>query len=163
MRPTLTPLVFPEMWPIADEFKVRIGGNTYVNTPNVIVAVGESLFRIRRRQKDGILAVDFDIYDSAGKKLAEIRYGHIVTGSAKNYEIRTEQHRYRVIERNSGRTICDVRQVSKAKGASELEVSVDLFTKTGFHLVAGPERTNVRGLTSRGLVVERAGAGLVVQ
>ena len=36
------------MWKLESEFSVRLGGNTYINTPNLIVYKGTSIFRIRR-------------------------------------------------------------------------------------------------------------------
>ena len=150
------------MWNIEQKFKVEIGGNYYINTPNLIVAGGESLFRIERRDEDGLLAVDFDVHDAAGKKVATIRNAHVVGGNQDDYQLRKERHHYWVVERSSSRTICDVRQVGKAEGDNELDVSVDLFTKNGFHIIAGPEQTNVGGLVMCGCTMENCGAGLVI-
>ena len=58
------------MWVVPDQFKVRIGGNLYQNVPNLVVYKEENLFRLERSVSDGILGVDFDIYNGQGKKVA---------------------------------------------------------------------------------------------
>jgi len=151
------------MWTIETKFKVKIGGNYYIDTPNVIVAAGEPLFRIHRRDEDGLLAVDFDVYDSGRKKVATIRNAHVVSGNKADYEFKKEHHRYWVIEKSSGRVICDVRQVAAAEDSCELEVAVDLFTKSGFHIVADPEQTNIGGFVMRGCTTSNCAAGLVIE
>ena len=150
------------MWNIEHKFKVKIGGNYYINTPNLIVAGGESLFTIKRREEDGLLAVDFDVYRADGTKVATIRNAHVVSGHQEDYEFHKEHHHYWVTERSSGRIICDVRQVSKAEGDCEIDVSVDLFTKSGFHVIADPEKTNVGGVVISGCTTKDCDAGLVV-
>ncbi|WP_414664844.1 hypothetical protein [Horticoccus sp. 23ND18S-11] len=150
------------MWNIENKFKVKIGGNYYIDTPNVIVAYGESLFAIKRREEDGLLAVDFDVYDAKGKKVATIRNAHIVSGNKEDYDFKKEFHRYWVIEKSSGRTICDVRQKAAAEGSCELEVSVDLYTKTGFRIIADSEHTNIGGLFMKGCTMNNCAAGIVI-
>ena len=137
------------MWEITDQFKVKLGGNYYINTPDIIVAHGQSLFKIERRE-DGHLGIDFDIYASDGEKVATIRRGNIVQGDDKKYEIKKDYHHYWVKEKETGRSICDIKQKSKAEGDCEIEVSVDLYTKSGFHLIADPEKTNIGGITISG-------------
>ena len=66
------------MTTVTDRFRVKIGGCYFINCRDLIVAHGESLFRIHRRDDDGILLVDFDIYDAKGAKLATVRNGSIV-------------------------------------------------------------------------------------
>ena len=56
------------MWEVSKDFKVKLGGNYFINTPNLIVEKGISLFRLFRRE-DGFLGIDFDIYNSKGTKL----------------------------------------------------------------------------------------------
>lgn len=36
------------MWTVEDRFSVKLGGNTYINTPNLVVYKGEPLFRMYR-------------------------------------------------------------------------------------------------------------------
>ena len=150
------------MWNIESKFKIKIGGNYYIDTPNVIVASGESPFSIKRREEDGLLAIDFDVYDADGKKVATIRNAHTVSGDKENYDFHKEFHRYWVVEKSSARTICDIRQAATAEGDCELEVSVDLYTKSGFHIIAGPEHTNVGGVFMKGCTMSNCAAGIAV-
>lgn len=41
------------MWNIEHKFKVKIGGNYYINTSKLIAAGNESPFTIKRREEDG--------------------------------------------------------------------------------------------------------------
>ena len=150
------------MWTVPKEFTVKLGGNYYVNTPNMIVANGENIFRLKRREEDGLLAVDFDVYAEDGSKVATIRNGNVVQGDAEKYEFHKEHHRYWVVDRDSGRTICDVRKSARAEDGSELEVSVDLYTKSKFHLMADPDKTNIGGMVMTGCTMKDCGAGIVV-
>jgi hypothetical protein len=150
------------MWNTPEHFRAKLGGNYYIDTPNMIVAHGENLFRLRRREEDGLLAIDFDIYDATGAKVATIRNGNIVDHDGAGYTASKEHHRYTLTEDATGRVVCDIKKVSKAENGSEIEVSVDLFTKKGFHLIAGPEETNLGGAVFRGNTIQGCGAGIVV-
>jgi hypothetical protein len=151
------------MWTTPENFRAKIGGNYYINTPNIIVARGENLFRLKRRDTDGLLAVDFDVYDVNRNKVATVRNGNIVKGHSGNFEFHKEQDRYWVVEKKSGRVICDIRKGSKAEDGSEIEVSVDLYTKSGIHVVAGPNATNLGGMVMTGCTIQDCGAGIVVE
>jgi hypothetical protein len=150
------------MWEIENKFLVKIGGNYFIDTPNVIVAHGDSVFTMQRRD-DGHLGIDFDIYDKDGKKVATIRRGNVVQGDEANYEIKKEYHHYTVTEKDSGKIICDIKQKAKSEGDTEIEVSVDLYTKKGFHLIAGPEQTNIGGSQIRGNLFQGLAAGIVIE
>jgi hypothetical protein len=54
------------MWTVADKYRVRFGGNTYINTGTLIEAHGAPLLTVKRSD-DGYLAVDFDIFDATGQ------------------------------------------------------------------------------------------------
>jgi len=149
------------MWEIEDKFRVIIGGNTYINTPNIVVYKGQPLFVLKRRESDGQLGIDFDIFDKGGNRIATARGNRIVQGNEDDYEIVREANRYTVTERAGGRVICDIRRRSEAKH-SELEVSVTLYTSDGFLFDATPEQTNLRGFTLRGNVFENLGAGIAI-
>lgn len=149
------------MWKLEKRFRVIIGGNTYINTPNIIVYKGDPLFTIKRSENDGILGIDFDIYDRVGKKVATVRNSNIVQGDRSNYDISTQMDRYTVIEKSSGRIICDVRRRSQAPNA-ELEISVKMYTRDGFFIDAGPEQTNIAGNTLRGCVIQDCGTGIAI-
>ncbi len=151
------------MWTIEDQFKIKLGGNHYIDVPNLIVARGESLFRVKRREEDGLLAVDFDVYRADGTKVATIRSAHVVSEQHPDYDYHKERHRYYVIERSTGRIVCDVRQVTKAEGDCEIEIAVDLFTKSGLHIVASSDRTVVGRSSISGMTFACQPNGWVVE
>jgi hypothetical protein len=131
------------MWEIPSSFTVKIGGNYYTDCDPILRIKGEPIFRLKRRD-DGLLGIDFDLYDSKGQKVATIRNGHIVQGDASAYTLKKEKHRYWILDK-TGAVICDVRQVTKAEPGCEIEVSVDLYSKNGFHYKAAPDRTEIGG------------------
>ena len=68
------------MWSVEKEFSVKLGGNTYINTPNLIVYKGDPIFKLKRSDEDGILGIDFDVFDNAGNRVATFRKGVVVQG-----------------------------------------------------------------------------------
>ena len=150
------------MWKIEDKFKVIIGGNTYINVPNLVVYKNQSLFTIKRRESDGLLGIDMDIFDKDGERVATVRRGSIVQGNKEDYEIRRERHRHSVIEKSSGHVICDIRRKTEAPDP-ELEISVRLYTPDGFLFEATPEETNLRGIRMIGNRIINCKYGIVIQ
>ena len=148
------------MLKIETEFTVKLGGNTYINTPNLVVYKDESLFRIYRSESDGMLGIDFDVFDSQKKRIATVRKGIVVQGDANNYEIKTGHDEYSVTEKNSGRLVASVKRRG-AQGA-ELEVTVHLYTPDGFLFDATPIHTNVGGMMMTGCTIKDYGAGIVI-
>ena len=81
------------MWHLEDNFRVIIGGNTYINVPNIIVYQEKPLFTLKRREKDGQLGIDFDIFDKNGARIATIRRNRIVQGNEDDYQMIREPYR----------------------------------------------------------------------
>lgn len=148
------------MWKVEDRFSVKLGGNTYINTPNLVVYKGQSLFRIYRSESDGILGIDFDVFDSTGTKVATFRKGIVVQGDSNNYTIESGHEEYRVTEKATGRLIASVKRRG-AEGA-EMEVTVHLYTPDGFLFDATPTHTNVAGMMMTGCVIESCGSGIAI-
>lgn len=149
------------MWKVAKEFSVRLGGNTYINTPNLVVYEGESLFQMRRSDSDGMLGIDFDVFDAKKNRVATFRKGIVVQGDAKNYDIKTGHEEYSVTEKTTGRIIASVKR--RGVEGAELEVSVRLYTPDGFLFDATPTKTNVGGMVMTGCTIKDCGAGIVIQ
>jgi hypothetical protein len=148
------------VWKMEDKFSVRLGGCTYINTPNLVVYKGQPLFRIYRSESDNILGIDFDVYDATGARVATFRKGIVVQGDSNNYIINSGHDEYRVTEKASGRLIASVKRRG-AEGA-ELEVSVHLYTPDGFLFDATPTHTNVAGIMMIGGVIKNCGAGIAI-
>jgi len=148
------------MWTVEDRFSVKLGGNIYVNTPHLVVYKGKPLFQMYRSENDGILGIDFDVYDASGKRVATFRKGIVVQGDSDNYVIKSGHEEYKVTEKASGRQVASVKRRG-AEGA-EMEVSVRLYTPDGFLFDASPTETNVGELVMTGCVIEDSGAGIVI-
>ena len=114
---------------IESEFKVRWGGNSFVNCSSLVSygASVESLFRLYRCENLD-LGIDFDVYDARGAKVATIRRSNIVDGDASAYELTHAATVKTVVERISGR--CIVR-IDKRPESSELDVNVSMYLPDG--------------------------------
>lgn len=148
------------MWKVEKEFAIRLGGNTYIDTPDLIVYQGKSVFRVRRNEEDGVLGIDFDVFDSKGQRIATFKKGIVAQGDEANYKIDTGPDTYSVTERSSGRLIARV-QRRNVQGA-ELDVQVHMYLPNGFLLDAGPLATNLGGITMSGCVMRNCGAGIAI-
>ena len=147
------------MWKVETKFAVRLGGNTYINTPNLIVYKGTPVFRIRRSD-DGTLGIDFDVFDKNGQRVATFAKGIVVQGDEANYKIETGHETYSVTERSASRVIARVQR--RGVQGAELDVHVHMYLPNGFLLDAGPQATNLGGATLTGNVFENCGAGIAI-
>jgi hypothetical protein len=139
----------------------KLGGNYYLNVERLVDYEGSSLFTVKRRESDGLLGIDFDVYDAKRKKVATVRHGTVVAGDTQNYEITHDPHHYTVKEKNSGRIVCDIRRRDAAEEA-DIEISVDLFTPDGFHFQADPNKTNIGGIQMSGNIVDGCQVGIKI-
>ena len=149
------------MWYKEDNFKVKIGGNFYINTPKIIVYKGDSLFSIVRAERTDLLGINFKIYNKNGEKIASVKQGRIYEGDKELYSVIIEQDRYALIEKATDRIICDIRK-NKLADQSELEVNLNLYTKDGFLINASPTGTNIGTNLMTGCVISDCGAGIVI-
>ncbi len=133
------------MWKVEKRFHVRLGGNTYVNVPNLISYKGQPLFTFKRHEETEYLGIYFDIYDAQGRHSAAVKRNEIYFGDKDKYKIDGSHNRYIFSERDSNRVICDIKKREDAHPA-ELEVAVNLYTPSGFFLEATPEQTNLGGI-----------------
>ena len=147
------------MWKVETEFAVRLGGNTYINTPNLIVYKGTPVFRIRRSD-DGTLGIDFDVFDEKGQRVATFAKGVVVQGDEANYKIDSGHETYSVTERSSSRVVARVQR--RGVQGAELDVHVHMYLPNGFLLDAGPQATNLGGATLIGNVFKNCGAGIAI-
>ncbi len=67
------------MWTVEDHFKVIIGGNTYIDVPNLVVYKGQTLFTLKRHDENGELGIYFELYDAEGKHVASVKRNQIYT------------------------------------------------------------------------------------
>jgi len=150
------------MWYVEKDFKIILGSNTYINTPNLVMYKGRSLFTVKRSDNTGLLGINFDVYDKKGTKVATIRNGIVVQGDKEDYNIREGMDHYSVTEQTTGRTICDIRKRRESPNA-ELEVSVRLYMPDGFLLDATPEQTNIGGNVIKSCTFRDCKAAIVIE
>lgn len=149
------------MWKVEKEFSIRLGGNMYINTPNLIVFQGESIFQIRRSDEDGILGIDFEVFDAQGKRVATFKKGIVVQGDKENYIIDSGHEFYSVTEKSTGRVVARVQR--RGVKDAELDVQVQMYLPNGFLLDAGHTTTNLpRGNQITGCVFRDCGAGIAI-
>ena len=149
------------MWHVDRNCKVKLGRNYYINVKRLVDYKGSSLFTVKRRESDGLLGIDFDVYDPKGKKVATVRHGTVVAGDAQNYEITHDPQHYTVKEKSTGRVVCDIRRRDAAEEA-DIEVTVNLFMPDGFHLQADPDQTNIGGIQMSGNIIDTSQAGIKI-
>ena len=148
------------MWKVEKEFSIRLGGNTYIDTPNLIVYKGTSIFQVRRSDQDGILGIDFDVFDVSGKRVATFKKGVVVQGDGENYAIESSHEAYSVKETSTGRVIARVQR--RGVQGAEMDVQVRMYLPNGFLLDAGPLATNLGGVTMKGNTFKSCGAGISI-
>jgi hypothetical protein len=146
------------MWKMEPGFSVRLGGNKYINTPNLVVYRGKPVFCIRRRLADGILDIEFHVYDKDGQRVAAFARGVVIQGDKASYDIQTDVDAYAVTEHATGRVIARV-----LRRGHELDVHVHMYMPDGFLLDAGPHRTNIGGGMLTGHVFEDCAAGITIE
>ena len=105
---------------------------------------GESLFTLKRHDDTRYLGIYFDIYDAQGQKIAGVKRNEVYFGDKTTYQIDGTSTRYVFSERSSGKIIYDIKRYEAAHPA-ELDVSVSLYTPTGFLFEANPDFTNLPG------------------
>lgn len=152
------------MWAIPDHFKVKFGGNYYIDTP-VLVAHGSLPFvTVKRHDDNGYLGVYFDIFDASGTKLAAIRRNEIYPAARAeiDYKIDGSLDRMVLSERATGAVLCDIRK-RDAAGNYDLDVSVRLYMPTGFLFDATPEQTNFGTVQFKGNTIKGCGVGIRIE
>ncbi len=129
------------MWEIPKNFKIKLGGNYFINCESLISYDNQPVFRrIEQRDTDGKLGLDFDVYDDKGQKIATIRRGNVVEGNTQAYEMKHLVDCDKVIEKSTGRIIVEI---NKKPSDANIAVSVNMYLQNGFLLEATPESINV--------------------
>jgi hypothetical protein len=129
------------MLEVAEKFQVRLGGNIYINTPRLIVCKDAPLFQLRRNQSEGMLEVDFDVFDASGRRVSVFRKGVVARGESAPYMVTARHDEYRVNRRSSGQAIVIVK---RQFGSGDLDVWLELYTPSRFLIVATPTEMNLQ-------------------
>ena len=107
-----------------------------------------------------MLGIDFEVFDSKGQRIATFKKGIVVQGDKENYTVESGHDAYAVTEKSSGRTIARVQR--RGVQGAELDVQVHMYLPNGFFLDAGPQSTNLGGMTMTGNTFRSCGAGVVI-
>jgi len=146
-------------WKVENKFRVILGGNMYQDMEHIITYKGESLFRLRRSD-DGTLGIDFDVFDSEGKRIAKVAKNIVVYGEPTNYTITTGHETYSVTENGSGREILRVKR--RGVSGAALEVHARMYMPDKYLLELSPTGTNLRGLQMTGNSFDGYGHGTAI-
>lgn len=147
------------MWEIDKNFKVKLGGNFFINCESLISYDDNPLFTLKRRDSDGRLGIDFDVYDQNCQKVATIRRGNVVQGDTSAYEISHGANCHKVTEKASGKVMV---QIDKNLRDADLAVSVNMYLPDGFLLKATPDSINIGSTTMVGNIFSNCRTGIAI-
>jgi|WetSurMetagenome_2_1015567.scaffolds.fasta_scaffold444798_2 hypothetical protein len=148
------------MWEIPKNYKIKLGGNYFINCESLISFKDEPVFRrIEKRDTDGKLGLDFDVYDKKGQKIATIRRGNVVQGNTQAYEMMHLADCDKVVEKSSGRIIVEI---NKKQSDADIAVSVNMYLPNGLLLEATPENININTIKMRGNTISNCKIGIAI-
>ena len=147
------------MWLKEREFKIRLGGNTYINVPTLIAFKDEPLFTVYRQEESGQVGIDCEVYDANGRKIASVRRNNIYIGDAQSFEVTRSDDRISLTDKQTGSILADVRKHSQALPA-ELDVAVRTYAPDGSLLDLTPDYSNIRTNVFVGCTIENCPVGI---
>jgi len=128
---------------VQEHFIVRLGGNDYLDTPNLIVCKGEPILRLTRDETDDELNVQAEIFDEKGARKAVVSGTELLEGDPRSVDIRSTENNYSIRDRSTDRVVCEIRRRA-GKQKMDLDVSVLMHTPDGFLIHANPAQSNVK-------------------
>lgn len=149
-------------WQLPKRFKVIVGGNTFINTPVIISYKGDSVFELRRSDRDAFLGISFDVFGKPGEKLATIRNGQFVGTPLEGYSLVDGHDHFVLTEDKGGRPVCDLRLRERAPEDVEIEVAAKMYMPNGFLLDLSPTSSNIGGISISGNVFEDCPTAIAV-
>ena len=147
-------------WKVPEHFKVRIGGNRYIDCPTIIDYKGESLFELRRGNTDGFLGINVDLYATNGSRIATVRNGRFVGSQPIRYSIEESPGRYKLVEGATGKRVCEITLRTKSPDDAELDVSAHLYMPDGRLIQFDENQTNLGGTVMTGQTFTNCGAAI---
>ncbi len=93
--------------------------------------------------------------------IASVKRNEIYSGNKEANQINGSLNSLTFTERASGRVICEIKKREDAHPA-EIDVSVQLYTPSGFLFNATPEQTNLGGIIMRGCTFVNCGTAFEV-
>lgn len=142
---------------VQKHFVVRLGGNDYSDTPNLVVYKGEPILKVTSDENDE-LDVEAKIFDARGRCKAQVRGTTLVEGEPDAVDIRSTENNYTIRDRSNDRVVCEIRRRA-GQQKMDLDVSLLMHTPDGFLIHANPAQSNIRTPHEEGLV--RGGAAAI--
>jgi hypothetical protein len=134
---------------VPENFRTRIAGNIYENTPDLVVCNDTTILRVERADS-GSLKVRLAVFDSNGRRKATIEDDKVTQGRQQDYSVAMTDSNFSVHENATGRTVCNLQRCAPAR-----RMDIDAFVMThspdGFLIHASPLQTNL-GTKARGEV-----------
>ena len=125
---------------------VRLGSNLIPDCDSALVIEGEEVFRLRERDKDGHLVVDFDLRAADGTRIAKVVKNYVAY-AAPEYEYRNRKGLSEVVEKANGRVVARVE-----------ETEPDTITVTGtFHVKGYTVTITEDALIAGGVAIANTG------
>lgn len=131
-----------------------LGDNEVIDGEAAIVVEGENVFRLRERQYDGTLVVDFDLRAEDESRIAAIT-GNYVHYVAEGYEYRNRKGVAEVIEKATGRVVAQVREIAPDR----LKV-IGKFWVKGYNIDISEDGLVAGGLTMSGNRIQGFGKAI---
>ena len=128
---------------VQEHFVVRLGGNDYLDTPNLIVYKGEPILKVTRDESNDELKVEAEIFDSEGRCKAQVEGTRLVKGDPQAVDIRSTENNYTIRDRSNDRVVCEIRRRA-GQQKMDLDVSVLMHAPDGFLIHANPAQSNVK-------------------
>ncbi|HWR13212.1 MAG TPA: hypothetical protein VN577_00175 [Terriglobales bacterium] len=145
------------MWLKEKQFTIRLGGNTFIDTPTIIAYQNRPLINVFR-QEDGYLAVDLDIHDSTGQRIASVRKNNLYGQDKDLYEVKGTADSFTLTDKDSGITILDIRKRLEAE--AEIDISLRTYLPNGELLDLGPKGSNIRSNLFSGNIFKACKIGM---
>lgn len=127
---------------VPKDFKARIAGNFYQNTPNLVVCFDEPILRVERDAVTGELLVDLAIFDSSGNEMARVEGAAITRGNKEDYTVKMTDQNFTVREIGTGRTVCRLQRCASTRNM-DVDVYVLTHAPDGFFIHANPLQSNI--------------------
>jgi hypothetical protein len=142
---------------------IMLGDNEIADCDAALVVEDLEVFRLRERQHDGQLVVDFDLRDANDNRIAKIAKNHVVF-TAEHFEPRSSPGIYQVVNKQSGQVWAKVQEISP----SVIKVT-GTFCVRGFQIIIQDDLLQIGGGRLGGnklvgfgkaIVLKRGGLGI---
>ena len=150
----------PPTWPVTEGFKVRLGGNTFIDVPVPVQYAGWPLLTLARLP-DGTLGIDLDLHDTSGEVLARVRSSRLSGPEAHRFRATRTDERWTLTEATTGAVLCDLRKRADAEG-TVVEVALRLRAPDGTLWEASAEEMDLRNLRFKHNVFRRSKVGIAL-